>query len=269
MPGSSPPAAPLPALFLSHGAPSLALDRDGAYARDLRRFTRALPEPAALVVVSAHWETGPSVLVTGSPSPPTIHDFGGFPEELYRIRYPCPGEPRLAAEIAALLTLGGLHAQLDEARGLDHGAWVPLSLAYPEARVPVVQVSLPRRAAPEVLFRMGAALGPLRDRDVLLTGTGGAVHNLGRVDLSAADAEVMPWAARFDAWLAGRLSAGDFDGVLRYRTEAPDARLAAPTPEHFDPLLVVLGAARPGETVRWIHEGFQYGSLSLRSFAVA
>lgn len=260
--------SPLPALFLSHGAPLLALDRDGRYARDLRRFLATLPPPAGLAVVSAHWEEGPVLGVTASAAPELIYDFGGFPEELYRIRYPCPGDPALADAIAALLTAAGLPARTDPARGLDHGAWVPLSLALPEARVPVVQISLPRGASPALLLRMGAALGPLRDRGVLVVGTGGAVHNLGRVDLSSEDAPVMDWAAEFDAWLAGRLAARAFADVLRYRSLAPHAHLAAPTPEHFDPLLMVLGAARESERVEWVHEGFQYGSLSMRSFAV-
>lgn len=260
----------LPALFVSHGAPLEALDREGAFARDLRREVKALPRPRAIAIVSAHWETPGGAKATASERPPLIYDFGGFPEELYRIRYPCPGDPSLAARIVALLEAAGLEAGLDAARGLDHGAWVPLLLGFPAADVPVVQVSLPRHASPEALARQGAALSALRDEGVLLVGSGGAVHNLARVSLGDPDSDdgQAAWAREFDTWLAERLSARDFAAVFDYRRSAPHARLAAPTPEHFDPLLVVLGAARDGERVRTVHEGFRYGSLSMRSFAL-
>jgi 4,5-DOPA dioxygenase extradiol len=259
----------LPALFVSHGAPLEALQSEGAFARDLRRFVEALSPPHAIVIVSAHWETPGEVRVTASDKPPTIYDFGGFPEELYRIGYPCPGEPTLAAEVVALLKAAGIRAAADPRRGLDHGAWVPLLLAFPRAHVPVVQVSLPRRAFPQGLAAQGAALSALRDRGVLLIGSGGAVHNLARADLREGDAEAEDWARTFDDWLARRLAARDFAAILDYRTRGPQARLAAPTPEHFDPLLLILGAARPGERVTTVHEGFRYGSLSMRSFAIS
>jgi 4,5-DOPA dioxygenase extradiol len=246
---------PLPALFVSHGAPLEALESDGAFARHLRRFVEGLPPPRAIVIVSAHWETPGEVRVTASDKPPMIYDFGGFPEELYQIGYPCPGEPTLAAEVVALLKSAGIPSALDPRRGLDHGAWVPLLLAFPRADVPVVQVSLPRRAFPQGVAAQGAALSALRDRGVLLIGSGGAVHNLARADLRVGESEGADWARAFDA-------------ILDYRTRGPQARLAAPTPEHFDPLLLILGAARAGERVTTVHEGFRYGSLSMRSFAI-
>jgi 4,5-DOPA dioxygenase extradiol len=259
----------MPALFVSHGAPLEALDSEGAFARDLRRFVEALPPPRAIVIVSAHWETPGEVRATASDKPPLIYDFSGFPDELYRIRYPCPGEPALAAEAVALLQAARISAAADPRRGLDHGAWVPLTLAFPRADVPVVQVSLPRRTPPEGLAAQGAALSALRDRGVLLIGSGGAVHNLARVDLSAGEGEGADWARAFDGWLAGRLAARDFAAILDYRRQGPQAPLAAPTPEHFDPLLVVLGAARAGERATTVHEGFRYGSLSMRSVAIS
>lgn len=258
-----------PALFVSHGAPLEALEREGPFARDLRRAVEGWPRPRAIAIVSAHWETPGGVKATAAARPELIYDFGGFPEELYRLRYPCPGDPALAARAVALLRAAGLAAATEPARGLDHGAWVPLLLGFPEADVPVVQISLPRHAQPQALAAHGAALSALRDEGVLLIGSGGAVHNLSRVSLGdpggSADA---PWAREFDGWLAGRLAARDFAAVLAYRQNAPQSRLAVPTPEHFDPLLLVLGAAREGEAARTVHEGFTYGSLSMRSFSL-
>jgi 4,5-DOPA dioxygenase extradiol len=259
----------MPALFVSHGAPLEALDSEGAFARDLRRFVEALPPPRAIVIVSAHWETPGEVRATASEKPKLIYDFSGFPEELYRIRYPCPGEPALAADVVALLQAAQIPAAADPQRGLDHGAWVPLLLAFPRADMPVVQVSLPRRASPEGLAAQGAALSALRDRGVLLIGSGGAVHNLARVDLAEGEGEGADWARAFDGWVKDRLAARDFAAIFDYRKRGPQAPLAAPTPEHFDPLLVVLGAARAGERAVTVHEGFRYGSLSMRSFAIS
>jgi 4,5-DOPA dioxygenase extradiol len=258
-----------PALFVSHGAPLEALESEGAFARDLRRFVQAQPLPRAIVIVSAHWETPGEARSTASENPPLIYDFGGFPEELYRIRYPCPGEPALAAEVVALLRAAGIPSVADPHRGLDHGAWVPLLLAFPRADVPVVEVSLRRRASPQELAAQGAALSTLRDRGVLLIGSGGAVHNLARLNLLEGEEEGADWARTFDGWLKSRLLARDFPAIFDYRKRGPQAPLAAPTPEHFDPLLVILGAAREGEHATTVHEGFRYGSLSMRSFAIS
>ena len=246
--------ARLPALFVSHGAPTTALQTKGSFARALRAFAEGTPRPRAIVMVSAHWETL-APRVTSSAAPPLIYDFGGFADELYSVRYPCPGDPALAQRIAQLLP----GAVLDAARGLDHGAWTPLRLMFPAADIPVLQVSL--AGDPRAL---GRALAPLRDEGVLLIGSGGAVHNLRRVDLSAEDAPVQAWAREFDEWLAKAVDALAVDLSV-----APGARLAVPSPEHFDPLLFVLATAQPGERAVTVFEGFQYGTLSMRSFAVA
>ena len=244
----------MPALFVSHGAPTTALQTEGAFARALRTFAEHAPRPRAIAMVSAHWET-PAPRITGSEAPKLIYDFGGFADELYAVRYPCPGSPEVAQRIVALLP----GAQLEPRRGLDHGAWTPLRLMYPDADVPVVQVSLsgdPRQ--------LGRALAPLRDEGVLLIGSGGAVHNLRRVDLSAEDAPVQPWACDFDRWLGDSVDSLSVD-----LSKAPNYQLAAPTPEHFEPLLVVLAAAQAGERAHTIYQGFQYGTLSMRSFSVS
>ena len=243
----------MPALFVSHGAPTTALQTGGAFARALRGFVERKPRPRAIAVVSAHWEAR-APAVTGSAAPPLIYDFGGFAEELYQVRYPCPGAPDLARRVAELLP----GALIDPRRGLDHGAWTPLRLMFPDADIPVVQVALAGDPA-----QLGRALAPLREEGVLLLGSGGAVHNLRRVDLSAEDAPVQPWAREFDQWL--ELS---IDAMKISLQAAPHARLAVPTPEHFDPLLLILAAGQPGEKPVTVFEGFQYGTLSMRSFAV-
>jgi 4,5-DOPA dioxygenase extradiol len=256
----------LPAAFISHGAPTIALEEQGGFARALRAFGASVPRPRAVAAVSAHWTVPDGSAVTVSPRPPTVHDFGGFPEALYRIRYPAPGAPDVASAAARLLDAAGFPTALDPERGLDHGAWVPLRFVFPDADVPVFQIALPDGEEPEALYRFGAALAPLREDGVLLVGTGGVVHNLSRVRFDGGGPPE-PWASAFDAWAAERLARLDREGLARWR-EAPHARLAAPTPEHLDPLLVVVGAASADETVSTIYEGFTYGNLSMRSIRI-
>ena len=258
----------LPALFVSHGAPTVALEKDD-YAGALRRFGQETPAPRAIVVVSAHWQAPHPLRVTAAARPATIHDFAGFPAALYELTYHAPGAPDRAMEIVSLLTGAGIPASLDDTRGWDHGVWVPLRLAYPEAGIPVVEISLPHPAEPAALRKIGHALAPLRRRGVLLIGSGGIVHNLRRVRMDDPRAPVDGWARAFDAWVAGRLAAGEFGAIAAYRETAPHADLAVPTTEHFDPLFVVLGSAAPGERARPVHEGFQHANLSLRCLALS
>ena len=258
---------PLPAWFLAHGSPMLAV-QDTPYTRTLAALSRRLRLPAAIVVVSAHWQTRGAVHVTSAPYPPTTHDFGGFDPSLFEISYPAPGEPTLAADIVRLVRSEGFEAAADAARGLDHGAWVPLRFVYPEASVPVVQVSLPFAAAPEALLRLGRALAPLRRRGVLVLGSGGVVHNLRTVQLEADDPPVPGWAAAFDRWVGERLAEMDIGALADYSRRGPSAAAAVPSPEHFQPLLVTLGAADPNDRVATLFEGFQHGTLSLRSISL-
>lgn len=260
-------AAVAPAIFVAHGSPAVALEEDG-YTRALARFAQEIPRPRAIVVVSAHGEAPDPVRVTAGARPSLVYDFGGFPADLYRLTYPAPGEPALAAEIVALLADRGMPAVLDHDRGWDHGAWIPLRFMYPAADVPVVQASLPVPRSPGRLLEMGEALTPLRERGVLLLGSGGLVHNLRRVRFEQKDAPVEGWARAFDEWARDRLRALDVAALASYRTEAPSADLAVPTTEHLDPLFVVLGSARPGESAQDVFEGFHHGTLSMRSFAL-
>lgn len=258
-----------PVLFVSHGAPTVALERSGLGAA-LAAFAAEAPRPRAIVVVSAHWTAHREIGIASAARHRVVHDFGGFPEELYRLDWPAPGAPDLAARAAALLEAEGFRTRLDPLRPLDHGAWIPLRLAWPGADVPVVQIALPD-AAPEALARMGAALAPLRDEGVLIVGSGGLVHNLGLVRLRAREAATETpdaWAAEFDAWAADRIAALDVDGLARWREEAPHAARAAPTTEHLDPVFVALGARAPGDRPETIYEAIHHGNLSMRSFAL-
>jgi 4,5-DOPA dioxygenase extradiol len=252
-------------VFLAHGSPMSALGGD-AHAEALRRFGEAHTDLRAILVISAHWQTRGPIRITAWDHAPLVYDFGGFPEELYRIQYPAPGDPGLAARIAETLRAAGHDVALESSRGLDHGAWVPLLLTWPDPRIPVIQLSLPA-VPPAGLVRLGEALQPLRGEGILVVGSGVIVHNLGRVQLWDKEAAVEPWAARFDSWVAGQIKSGNRAALIDYRSQASDAALAVPTPEHFDPLFVTLGAALPGESARNIFEGFQYGTLSMRSFS--
>lgn len=255
----------MPAVFIAHGSPMVGLEED-AYTRSLEGLADGLSRPRAIVVVSAHWEAAGPVRVTSSEKPQIIYDFGGFPEALYRLEYPCPGSAELAREILGLGQATGLNAVEDERRGLDHGVWIPLRWAYPAADIPVIQVSLPRPRNPELLLRLGAALAPLRKQGVLLIGSGGLVHNLRLVRFEAKDAPVDGWAKEFDDWIGGRLMEMDIGAIAAYRYGAPRADLAVPTSEHFDPVFFTLGAAAEGERVVSFYEGFHHGNLSMRSF---
>lgn len=261
--GSRPVA---PTLFVSHGSPMVALDSDD-YPRALKAFGDGAAGARALVVVSAHWETPGEVRVTASTTPPLVYDFYGFPEPLYRLRYPAPGTPTLAGDILARLVAAGVPAVADAERGLDHGVWVPLRHAFPEARVPVVQVSMPAGASPAEVARLGEVLRPLRAEGVVLVGSGGLVHNLRRVNFRSKAASVEPWAAEFDAWVSSKLATRDFTGLQSWM-DAPNARLAHPSAEHLLPLYFVLGAALPEDRLTPVFEGFHHGTLSMRSFAL-
>ena len=257
-----------PALFVSHGSPMIAIE-DDPWGHALRDFGSRLPRPRAAVVVSGHFEAPGPVRVTAAARPGTIHDFSGFPEELYRLRYPAPGEPELARRAVELLETAGIPAVPDSDRGFDHGAWVPLRFLFPDADVPVIEVSQPSDRSPRRMMEIGAALSSLRDEAVMVVGTGGVVHNLRRFDPGAGpDVSVAEWAKEFESWFVEKLDAMDVEALADYRRRAPHAALAVPTPEHFDPVFAVLGSAGPGERATTVYEGFRYGTISMRSFAV-
>lgn len=251
----------LPVLFTAHGNPMNALGTT-PFAGRLRAWGQEWPTASAILCVSAHHEETPLSLSAGE-HPETIHDFWGFPHELYSLRYPAPGSPPVAGRAAALLAAAGLTARLDADEGLDHGTWSPLFVALPAANVPVVQLSLPARARLDVCVAMGKALAPLRDEGVLLLGSGNLVHNLREADLSEVDLPVAPWAAEFDEWVGGRIAKGDLE-ALASLSGAPGARRSHPTLEHYAPV-VACAAAAGGDAATFPITGFEHASLSLRS----
>ena len=252
--------AQAPALFVSHGAPTLAGETDG-FAAELARWGQDLGRPRAAVVVSAHWVAGAAR--TGvEDQAPLMYDFGGFPEALYRIRYAAPGWPELAARVRELTG-----AEAERERAWDHGVWVPMMKMYPRADVPIVQVALPLRSGPAGWIELGRKLAPLRDDGVAIIGSGGAVHNLGRLAWRGGGA-IEPWARDFDAWIADVVGRGDLTALGRVLEDAPGLRDAHPTVEHLAPLLVAAGAAAEGDRLpaaTFPVTGWTMGSLSMRS----
>ena len=248
----------LPSLFISHGSPMLAL-QPGASGPALHQLAEQLPRPRAILVISAHWEN-PQLLVTAASQPATWHDFYGFPPALYALNYPAPGSPELASEVVEMLAASGFNAGLDANRPLDHGAWVPLSLMYPDADIPVVQLSLPSQQSPELLARIGQALTALRAQQVLIIGSGSITHNLGELDWHAGPDVITPWAKDFRDWIVEQLDAGNNAVLHDYRKQAPHAVRNHPTDEHLLPLFVAAGA---GGDFSVVHAGFTYGSLGM------
>ncbi|MDA7085828.1 class III extradiol ring-cleavage dioxygenase [Pseudomonas sp. SA3-5] len=254
----------LPSLYISHGSPMLALE-PGASGQALARLAATLPRPRAILVVSAHWESS-MLRVTSATQPETWHDFGGFPPQLYQLQYPTPGNPPLAAQIVQLLGTAGLRAQLDPERPFDHGAWVPLSLMYPAADIPLVQLSLPRHQGPELQTRIGRALAGLRAQGVLLIGSGSITHNLGELDWHAGPEQIEPWAQEFRDWMVARLAADDEAALHDYRQRAPAAVRNHPSDEHLLPLFFARGA---GGRFKVEHSGFTLGALGMDIYSFA
>ena len=253
---------PLPTVFLSHGSPTLALEA-GETGQFWQRLATKLPRPQAILCVSAHWMTTVPA-VSRAARPETIHDFYGFPDPMYAIRYAAVGAPALADRVAELLQAAGLPAAIDPARGLDHGAWVPLRLMYPAGDVPVTQLAVQPRRDARWHATVGEALAPLRGEGVLVVGSGGATHNLR--ELVRAGGPVPAWARAFDDWLAAAVESGDREALLDWAQAGPEAARAHPSDEHFLPLFVAMGAAGRSARGRRIHEGWSLGGLSMAAF---
>lgn len=256
----------LPALFLAHGAPTMAL-QPGPAGAALVRAAANLPKPRAIVVVSAHWQT-PRPTIGTAPELETIHDFHGFPPQLYHLRYPAQSHPGVAEQVRKLLGEDGLDVEVDENRGLDHGAWTPLLLMYPQADIPIVPLSLQSGLGPEHHWRVGRALAPLLADGVLLLASGNITHNLGDFRKSFAEATGTPtYVAEFANWIWQRLAAGDEEALLAYRQRAPNAVRAHPTEEHLLPLYVALGAAGADYRPERLYQGIASVVLAMDSYA--
>ena len=256
---------PLPTLFLSHGSPMHALD-PGAAGKAWASLGQSLPHPRALLIASAHWETNLPML-TGNPKPETVHDFFGFPEPLYRIRYPAPGEPDIARRGLALLKDAGFIPAIDGCRGIDHGAWSPLLHMYPDASIPVVQVSLQKEFGPRHHLALGRALAPLAAEGVLLIGSGQMTHNLR--DRRADGAAPLAYAREFQEWTDARIRDRDLEVLADYRSRTPHGARAHPTEEHFLPLFFALGAAGPDYRAERLHDGIESGALAMDAYRFA
>jgi len=252
----------MPALFMGHGNPMLAITAN-PYAEGWDALGASLPRPRAVLCVSAHWYvrgTG----VTAMAAPPTIHDFGAFPKELFAVEYPAPGDPSLAAEVRDLLA--PLPVVPDESWGLDHGTWSVMRHLFPDADVPIVQLSIDATQPPEFHYDLGRRLAPLRDRGVLIAGSGNIVHNLRLFTWDPASPP-FDWAARFDAECKRLLDAGDHAPLMAYAGMGADARMAVPTPDHYLPLLYVAGAGGD-DAVTYPVVGFDGGAMSMRSVLI-
>ncbi|MEX2422337.1 MAG: class III extradiol ring-cleavage dioxygenase [Acidimicrobiia bacterium] len=252
----------IPAIFLSHGAPPLA--DDPVWTRELATWSEDLPQPSAILVISAHWEEAP-LTVGATTTVPLYYDFWGFPQRYYEVTYSAPGAPLLAEETRRILDAVGYRTHHDPSRGLDHGAYVPLVEMFPDADVPVLQVSMPT-LDPHELFEIGRRLAPLKDQGVLMIGSGFSTHNLREVRMDRpVNATPPAWSEEFDDWLARQVEVGDVDALLDFQQKAPAAGIAHPRTEHFAPLFVTLGASmNQGGRGRTVVDGFWFG-LSKRS----
>jgi 4,5-DOPA dioxygenase extradiol len=256
----------LPTLFVSHGAPTLPIE-PGVPAREfLAGLGSRYPGIRGILCISAHWNT-PRPAVNSVARPATIHDFSGFPRELYSIMYPAPGSPDLARRTAGLVEAAGFPCDTDTGRGLDHGAWVPLMLMYPSAELPVVQLSIQGHLDPARHFVLGEAIAPLRNEGVLIIGSGGVVHPLG--DPTVGLGPGLPtdsWAIAFNDWLTRAVTSGDYQSLIRFRELAPSSHHAQPYPDHFMPLLAAFGAAGPGAKGTVIHQSWYWGNLGMGAY---
>ena len=249
----------IPAVFIGHGNPMNAVEIN-PFTERWRELAAALPRPAAILSVSAHWYV-PGARVTPEERPRTIHDFGGFPRRLYEVQYPAPGSPQLAGRVRDLLDPAPV--ALDAGWGLDHGTWSVLAHLFPQADVPVIQLGLDETLAAADHFELARRLQPLRDEGVLILGSGNVVHNLHAYGWGERSASTYDWAVRFEAWARERIAARDFESVVAYERLGVDAALAVPTPDHFLPLLYVLAVSDPEEPIAFPMEGFDGGSVSM------
>jgi 4,5-DOPA dioxygenase extradiol len=253
----------MPAVFFGHGSPMNAL-KHNQYTEAWRGLGESVSKPKAILSVSAHWYTR-GTAVTAMESPRTIHDFGGFPQELFEVQYPAPGDPKLAERVRELLA--PTEVPLDKSWGLDHGTWSVMAHAFPTADVPVVQLSIDGTKPPRFHYELAQKLAPLRDEGVLIIGSGNVVHNLGRIQW-ADDAKPYDWAARFNEKVRGYLVARDHGPLIDYATRGEDARLCVPTPDHYLPLLYVIAQQDENETISLTIDGIEFGSIGMLTVMV-
>jgi 4,5-DOPA dioxygenase extradiol len=254
----------MPAIFFGHGNPLNALQQND-YTKAWRAIGKTIPRPKAVLTVSAHWYL-PGTFITAMPAPRTIHDFGGFPRELYEVQYPAPGDPNLAQRVKRLLE--PVSVGLDLSWGLDHGTWSVLCHVFPEADVPVVQLSINETQPPEFHHEIGKRLATLRDEGILVIGSGNLVHNLHTYAWGRHEVGPFDWAVSFEKLAREFMLKGDDAPLVDYESLGRDAMLSVPTPDHYLPLLYVIASRRPGEQVKFPVEGFDGGSISMLTVQV-
>lgn len=255
----------LPAMFIGHGNPMNAI-LDNKFTQSLSKFANGIDEIQAILVVSAHWETN-GVQVSSSKIPETIYDFGGFPDELYKVKYPAPGSPEYAKVVADVLKEN--HTSLDPNMGLDHGAWTILKHIFPKANIPVFQLSLNVNYSPAQHFELAKKLSGLREKGVLIIGSGNIVHNLRRINWRDANPSPFDWAMEFDAYFEKALLSNDNESLIHYNKIGESAKLAVPTNEHYLPALYIKAVQTPKDNVSIIYQSFEMGSLSMKCFKIS
>lgn len=253
----------IPALFLGHGNPMYAIEAN-RYADGWRQLGETLPRPQAILTISAHWYIDHTA-VTAMTQPRTIHDFYGFPQTLFDVHYPAPGSPELAQRVAQLLAPH--EVRLDHDWGIDHGSWSVLRHLYPDADIPVVQLSLDASKPPAWHYALAKQLAPLRDEGILILGSGNIVHNLRQLNWSA-NTPAFDWAERFSEWVKRQLQNGDHEALINYLNEGEDARLSVPTPDHYLPLFYVIAQQQEGEEVGFPIEGIDMGAIDMQAVTV-
>lgn len=255
----------MPVLFIGHGHPMNAL-LDNNFTQTLTKIGQNIQKPNAIMVVSAHWETR-GTYVSVNPQPATIYDFGGFDDRLFQIKYEPKGAPELAQQVVTLGSSYGI--QEDHSMGLDHGAWTVLKYLFPKADVPVFQLSIDFTKPPQYHYELAAALKKMREKGVLVVGSGNIVHNLGRLDWQNINAKPFDWAIEFDELVKGKLTTNDFKALVNYNQFGKLAQLSIPSNDHYLPMLYTLGLADKNEQVKYLYEGIQYGSISMRCFQIS
>jgi 4,5-DOPA dioxygenase extradiol len=249
----------MPSYFFAHGAPSLVLEQH-EYTSFMKNFAGSIPKPKAIVLLSAHWEQ-PVQTISAAEMYSTIYDFSGFQEELYQMTYPAVGDRSISEQLQSLFANHGIESELDEERGLDHGAWAVLKLLYPDADIPVVALSVNRHLSNRQQYEIGRSLSKLREQDILIIGSGGTVHNLRKLNWRGDGID--EWAVSFDNWLQSKLETWDVDALFNYQDSAPYAQEAVPTSEHFIPLLLAMGTGDKNRQAQLLHRSYQLGNLSL------
>jgi 4,5-DOPA dioxygenase extradiol len=250
----------LPSFFVCHGAPNLAIEQN-EYSRFLKELAQTISKPQAIVIFTAHWESAILSITETDDTYETVYDFGSLWPELFSIKYPAQGSRHIAAMVKDVFEKNGIPTQGDKERGLDHGSWVVLRLMYPEANIPVIQISVNPKLPLADQYKIGQSLSELREKEILVIGSGGTVHNLGTIDWEG-EKGTKEWPVQFDDWLIDKVEKWDVDSLYTYESLAPHARLAVPRNEHLVPLFIAMGSGDNQRKAKLLHRSYAFGTLS-------